>query len=29
VPVTVEFADVLPHSPTGKLVRSRLRLPQA
>ncbi|GAA3435034.1 AMP-binding protein [Kutzneria kofuensis] len=29
VPVSVEFADVLPHSPTGKLVRSRLRLPQA
>ncbi|WP_043721319.1 AMP-binding protein [Kutzneria sp. 744] len=29
VPVTVEFAEVLPHSPTGKLVRSRLRLPQA
>ncbi|MFI9382794.1 AMP-binding protein [Kutzneria sp. NPDC052558] len=29
VPVTVEFTDVLPHSPTGKLVRSRLRLPQA
>jgi long-chain acyl-CoA synthetase len=29
VPVTVEFADVLPHSPTGKLVRSRLRLPQS
>jgi long-chain acyl-CoA synthetase len=29
VPVAVEFADVLPHSPTGKLVRSRLRLPQA
>jgi long-chain acyl-CoA synthetase len=28
VPVTVEFTDVLPHSPTGKLVRSRLRLPQ-
>ncbi|QUQ70479.1 AMP-binding protein [Kutzneria sp. CA-103260] len=29
VPVSVEFTDVLPHSPTGKLVRSRLRLPQA
>ncbi|MFC0439518.1 AMP-binding protein [Kutzneria buriramensis] len=29
VPVTVEFTEVLPHSPTGKLVRSRLRLPQA
>jgi long-chain acyl-CoA synthetase len=28
VPVHVEFTDVLPHSPTGKLVRSRLRLPQ-
>ncbi|AHI01713.1 long-chain fatty acid--CoA ligase [Kutzneria viridogrisea] len=28
VPVSVEFTDVLPHSPTGKLVRSRLRLPQ-
>jgi len=25
VPVTVEFVDVLPHSPTGKLVRRRLR----
>jgi long-chain acyl-CoA synthetase len=28
VPTVVEFTDALPHSPTGKLARSRLRLPQ-
>ncbi|GAA3460920.1 AMP-binding protein [Saccharothrix longispora] len=27
VPTVVEFADALPHSPTGKLARARLRLP--
>ncbi|MFC6089357.1 AMP-binding protein [Saccharothrix lopnurensis] len=27
VPTAVEFADALPHSPTGKLARARLRLP--
>ncbi|WP_307868138.1 AMP-binding protein [Umezawaea beigongshangensis] len=27
VPAVVEFADALPHTPTGKLVRSRLRGP--
>ncbi|MEV0676590.1 AMP-binding protein [Actinosynnema sp. NPDC050436] len=27
VPSAVEFAPTLPHSPTGKLARSRLRLP--
>jgi long-chain acyl-CoA synthetase len=27
VPTIVEFVDDLPHSPTGKLARSRLRLP--
>ncbi|GAA3889515.1 long-chain fatty acid--CoA ligase [Saccharothrix violaceirubra] len=27
VPTVVEFATALPHSPTGKLARSRLRLP--
>ncbi|MGM1062550.1 AMP-binding protein [Saccharothrix sp. Mg75] len=28
VPTAVEFAEALPHSPTGKLARARLRLPQ-
>ncbi|RKT57909.1 AMP-binding protein [Saccharothrix australiensis] len=27
VPAVVEFASALPHSPTGKLARARLRLP--
>jgi long-chain acyl-CoA synthetase len=29
VPTVVEFAAALPHSPTGKLARARLRLPLA
>ncbi|MBW4715841.1 AMP-binding protein [Saccharothrix obliqua] len=29
VPAEVEFAHALPHSPTGKLARARLRLPLA
>jgi len=29
VPTVVEFAPTLPHSPTGKLARARLRLPLA
>ncbi|WP_367134589.1 AMP-binding protein [Saccharothrix sp. HUAS TT1] len=29
VPTVVEFATTLPHSPTGKLARARLRLPLA
>ncbi|WP_033436985.1 AMP-binding protein [Saccharothrix sp. NRRL B-16314] len=29
VPTVVEFANTLPHSPTGKLARSRLRQPLA
>ncbi|MEU5691464.1 AMP-binding protein [Actinosynnema sp. NPDC020468] len=29
VPAAVEFTDALPHSPTGKLARSRLRLPRS
>ncbi|WP_433266084.1 AMP-binding protein [Actinosynnema sp. CS-041913] len=29
VPTVVEFAPALPHSPTGKLARARLRLPSA
>lgn len=29
VPTVVEFAATLPHSPTGKLARARLRLPLA
>jgi long-chain acyl-CoA synthetase len=29
VPTVVEFADALPHSPTGKLARAHLRSPQS